>query len=76
MGGWVAGLTETKTKPNPRLKLELKFGAELCKNNKSDRAYIKPKMKQNRKNKSRRMMFNPIKLTLRIKLMRSLLKLN
>ena len=30
--GWVAGLTETKTKPNPKLKLELKFGAELCKN--------------------------------------------
>ena len=27
-----AGLTETKTKPNPKLKLELKFGAELCKN--------------------------------------------
>ena len=30
VGGWVAGLTETKTKPNPKLKLELKFGAELC----------------------------------------------
>ena len=29
-GGWVAGLSETKTKPNPKLKLELKFGAELC----------------------------------------------
>ena len=27
----MAGLTETKTKPNPKLKLELKFGAELCK---------------------------------------------
>ena len=26
----MAGLTETKTKPNPKLKLELKFGAELC----------------------------------------------
>ena len=32
VGGWVAGLTETKTKPNPKLKLELKFGAELCNN--------------------------------------------
>ena len=30
MGGWLAGLTETKTKPNPKLRLELKFGAELC----------------------------------------------
>ena len=30
MGGWLAGLTETKTKPNPKLKLELNFGAELC----------------------------------------------
>ena len=28
--GWVAGLSETKTKLNPKLKLELKFGAELC----------------------------------------------
>ena len=26
----MAGLTETKTKPNSKLKLELKFGAELC----------------------------------------------
>ena len=26
----VAGLTETKTKPNPKLKFELKFWAELC----------------------------------------------
>ena len=31
-GGWVAGLSKTKTKPNPKLKFELKFGAELCKN--------------------------------------------
>ena len=30
VGGWLTGLTETKTKPNPKLKLELKFGAELC----------------------------------------------
>ena len=30
MGGWVAGLSKTKTKPNPKLKFELKFGAELC----------------------------------------------
>ena len=29
-GGWVAGLSKTKTKPNPKLKFELKFGAELC----------------------------------------------
>ena len=35
-GGWVAGLTETKTKPNPKLKLELKFGAELCNNHRKD----------------------------------------
>ena len=33
LGGWVAGLSETKTKPNPKLKLELKFGAELCNRN-------------------------------------------
>ena len=26
----MAGLTKTKTKPNTKLKLELKFGAELC----------------------------------------------
>ena len=37
MGGlvveWVGGcITETKTKPNPKLKLELKFGAQLCNN--------------------------------------------
>ena len=31
-GGWVAGLSKNKTKPNPKLKLELKFGAELCNN--------------------------------------------
>ena len=30
-GGWVAGLSKTKTKPNTKLKFELKFGAELCK---------------------------------------------
>ena len=30
MVGWVAGLSKTKTKPNPKLKFELKFGAELC----------------------------------------------
>ena len=30
MGGWVAGLGKAKTKPNPNLRLELKFGAELC----------------------------------------------
>ena len=30
LGGWVAGLSKTKTKPNPKLKFELKFGAELC----------------------------------------------
>ena len=27
----MAGLSKTKTKPNPKLKFELKFGAELCK---------------------------------------------
>ena len=32
MVGWVAGLSKTKTKPNPKLKFELKFGAELCNN--------------------------------------------
>ena len=26
----MAGLTKTKTKPNQKLKLELKIGAELC----------------------------------------------
>ena len=26
----MAGLSETKTKPNPKLKFELKFGVELC----------------------------------------------
>ena len=26
----MAGLSKTKTKPNPKLKFELKFGAELC----------------------------------------------
>ena len=32
VGGWVARLTETKIKPNPKLKLELKFGTQLCNN--------------------------------------------
>ena len=26
----MAGLSKTKTKPNPKLKFELKFGTELC----------------------------------------------
>ena len=26
----MAGLSKTKTKPNRKLKFELKFGAELC----------------------------------------------
>ena len=30
LGGWLTGLSKTKTKPNPKLKFELKFGAELC----------------------------------------------
>ena len=30
LGAWVVGLTKTKTKSNPKLKFELKFGAELC----------------------------------------------
>ena len=30
MGGLVARFTKTKTKPDTKLKLELKFGAELC----------------------------------------------
>ena len=31
----MAGLSKTKTKPNPKLKFELKFGAELCNSVKS-----------------------------------------
>ena len=29
MGGWVAGLIKTTTKPNPQLRMELKLGLSL-----------------------------------------------
>ena len=33
LDGWVAGLSETKTKPSPLLKLELKLGLSFATDN-------------------------------------------